>query len=334
MFQRLTALALVASISSISAQASETWYGDFDVASAAAKKAGKDLFVDFTGSDWCHWCIKLHEEVLGIDEFVAGAQKDYILVSLDFPRSEEALAKVPDIARNKELAKKYNIQGYPTVLLMDADGTVFARTGYQAGGAEKYLAHLAEIGPSGKLALTASAKVLADFEAASDDASKWQAWEACVKAMEGLDAGSPFAEQLAGPVRWAITADAQNAKGMKKRALTSLLTAGFVDEDLMTAGRELDPMNADGLLEMVVQAQFGTVRDEETARAAVTSLLALNEQGIKDKELGFKLNFTAAQWCAGPLSDDTSLASVVAAARAIGNDDAEAIKALDALLEG
>jgi len=92
-FQRLTALALVASISTVSAQAGDTWYGDFDLATAAAKKAGKDLFVDFTGSDWCGWCIRLHDEVFGHDEFVTGAQKDFILVSLDFPRSEEALAK-------------------------------------------------------------------------------------------------------------------------------------------------------------------------------------------------------------------------------------------------
>ena len=39
------------------------WYADFDKATAAAEKEGKDLLVDFTGSDWCGWCIRLDEEV-------------------------------------------------------------------------------------------------------------------------------------------------------------------------------------------------------------------------------------------------------------------------------
>ena len=33
-------------------QRAGTWYDDFDKASAAAKKHGKDLLIDFTGSDW------------------------------------------------------------------------------------------------------------------------------------------------------------------------------------------------------------------------------------------------------------------------------------------
>jgi len=333
-FHRLTALALVASISTVSAQAGDTWYGDFDVAAAAAKKSGKDLFVDFTGSDWCHWCIKLHEEVLGIDEFVASAQKDYILVSLDFPRSEEVLAKVPNIERNKELAQKYKIQGYPTVLLMDPAGVVYARTGYQPGGVDKYLAHLSEIGPAGKRALTASSKVLADFAAARDEASKTAAWEGCLKAIDGLGAGSPLADQLAGPVRWALTADPDNAKGMKKRALKALLAVGVADDELMTAGRELDPKNADGLLERVVEAQFGKVQSKAAGEAGVAALIGLNAMGFKDRELGFRLNFSAAHWCAGPLSDDEKVKTFVAAARSIGSDDSDALKALAQLLEG
>src|SRR6187455_3462039 len=103
-------------------KAEEKWVADFDKAVEQAKKEHKDLLVDFTGSDWCSWCVRLHEEVFSHDDFLAAAQKDYVLVSLDYPHGEEAKAKVPNAARNDELAKQHKIGGFPTVLLMTADG--------------------------------------------------------------------------------------------------------------------------------------------------------------------------------------------------------------------
>ena len=127
MKRTLAALSLALLPSTALAADGDIWVNDFDKAIAMAKEQNKDLFVDFTGSDWCHWCIKLHEEVFAYEAWSDEASKGYILVSLDFPRNDEAKAAVPNPERNAELAEQYGVPGYPTVLLMNADGDVFAR---------------------------------------------------------------------------------------------------------------------------------------------------------------------------------------------------------------
>ncbi len=118
------------------------WQTDFKAAQAKAKEEKKYLLVDFTGSDWCGWCIKLHNEVFDKEPFKAEAPKQFVLVELDFPHEKE---QSDDLKKqNKELSEKYNIEGFPTVLLMDAEGQVIARTGYREGGPEEYLKQLAD----------------------------------------------------------------------------------------------------------------------------------------------------------------------------------------------
>ena len=85
------------------------WMTDFEAAQAKAAAEQKPMLLDFTGSDWCGWCIKLHDEVFQHDTWMESAQKDYILVALDFPRAEEIKAKVPNPERNEELQAKYGI---------------------------------------------------------------------------------------------------------------------------------------------------------------------------------------------------------------------------------
>jgi uncharacterized protein YyaL (SSP411 family) len=119
------------------------WTQNFEEAKALAKKEGKDLFVDFTGSDWCGWCIKFDNEIFKTDLYATEAPKDFVHVKLDFPRN---IKIAPEIAKqNVELKKKYPIPGYPTEFLMDADGFPYAMSGYQAGGPQAYLDHLAEL---------------------------------------------------------------------------------------------------------------------------------------------------------------------------------------------
>ncbi|MGO9111836.1 MAG: thioredoxin fold domain-containing protein [Thermoguttaceae bacterium] len=119
------------------------WQTDFKAAQAKAKEEKKYLLVDFTGSDWCVWCTRLHNEVFDKEPFKAEAPKQFVLVELDFPHEKE---QSDDLKKqNKELSEKYNIEGFPTVLLMDTEGQVIARTGYRAGGVEGYLKHLAEM---------------------------------------------------------------------------------------------------------------------------------------------------------------------------------------------
>jgi thioredoxin-related protein len=118
------------------------WQTDFEAAKTKAKAEKKLLLVDFTGSDWCGWCKKLVAEVFSKEEFKKEAPKKFVLVELDFPQSKKQSDELKK--QNKKLLEQYKVQGYPTILVLDAEGQVVAKTGYQAGGAEKYVKHLAD----------------------------------------------------------------------------------------------------------------------------------------------------------------------------------------------
>jgi protein disulfide-isomerase len=116
------------------------WMTDFEKAKATAAEKKVPIVANFSGSDWCGWCIKLDKEVFSKAEFLAYAKDNVVLLGLDFPSRKPQDA---DIAKqNKALAKKYGIRGYPTILLLDATGKELARTGYRKGGPEAYVKHL------------------------------------------------------------------------------------------------------------------------------------------------------------------------------------------------
>ena len=116
------------------------WETDFELAKQRAKDEKKDMLVDFTGSDWCTWCIKLKKEVFDQPAFQEYAKKHLIMVELDYPRKKVLPEK--EKKQNEELAKKYEIQGFPSVLLFNSNGRKVAQTGYQEGGPEKYIEHV------------------------------------------------------------------------------------------------------------------------------------------------------------------------------------------------
>lgn len=120
------------------------WYTDLEKAKAVAAQEHKDILVDFTGSDWCGWCIKLSKEVFSQPEFRTAAQKDFVFVEVDFPNNKSKLTPEA-IARNEQLSKTFGVKGFPTIFLLDAQGQPYAQTGYQEGGATAYLSHLAEL---------------------------------------------------------------------------------------------------------------------------------------------------------------------------------------------
>ncbi len=137
----LVALAAVAGL--VRAEEKESlWQTGFAAAKAKAKAEKKLLLVNFTGSDWCVWCKKLKAEVFDKEGFKTEAPKQFVLVELDFPRRKKLSKELQK--QNRELGSRYKVHVYPTVLLMDAEGKVVARTGYSPGGPEKYVRQLAE----------------------------------------------------------------------------------------------------------------------------------------------------------------------------------------------
>lgn len=94
------------------------WTQDWDAATAAAKETGIPVFVNFTGSDWCPWCEVLQRQVFSKSKWISWARRHVYLVHIDFPSDKELVPeKYRD--RNKELSRRYGIEGYPTCLLLD-----------------------------------------------------------------------------------------------------------------------------------------------------------------------------------------------------------------------
>ena len=117
-----------------------SWLTSLDEAKKAAATRGVPILVDFSGSDWCGWCMKLDKEVFSQQAFKDFAKTNVVLLLVDFPRHKALAANLKE--QNRKLADTYGIRGFPSVLLLDATGKLLAQTGYQPGGAGKYVEHL------------------------------------------------------------------------------------------------------------------------------------------------------------------------------------------------
>ena len=123
--------------SAAAAAEEDPWMTDFKAACAESKKTKKPILADFTGSDWCGWCQKLKGEVFDKPEFKEWATKNVILLEVDFPKQKEQSDELKK--QNKELGTKYQVNGYPTILFLDAKGKVLGKSGYLPGGPEAWL---------------------------------------------------------------------------------------------------------------------------------------------------------------------------------------------------
>ncbi len=120
-----------------------SWLTSFAAAKAEAAKRNVPILADFSGSDWCGWCIKLDKEVFSTEAFKKYASQNLVLLLVDFPRMKSQSEEVKK--QNNDLAEKLEIQGFPTVVLMDSTGKIIGRTGYRPGGGDSYVAHLRKL---------------------------------------------------------------------------------------------------------------------------------------------------------------------------------------------
>jgi thioredoxin-related protein len=118
------------------------WTTDYKAALSQAKSQKKLVLLDFTGSDWCGYCKLLDKEVLAQPSFKDFADKNYVQVTLDFPHGKE----LPDELKqqNDALAKQFKIEGFPTLIVLNPDGTELGRqVGYNPGsGSDAVVAKL------------------------------------------------------------------------------------------------------------------------------------------------------------------------------------------------
>jgi thioredoxin-related protein len=135
------AVCLVASWALFQAGAGELqWLTDVPKAQEKAKAEQKLVMMDFTGSDWCPWCIKLNKEVFSTPEFVEYANKNLVPVEVDFPNKKKQPAELKKA--NQDLQKKYGVKGFPTVVVLDSTGKKLGELGYEPGGPKAFIKEL------------------------------------------------------------------------------------------------------------------------------------------------------------------------------------------------
>jgi protein disulfide-isomerase len=118
-----------------------TWATDYKRAQEEAKSSHKLLLLDFTGSDWCGFCIQLDKAILQQPQFKDYASKNLVLVEVDFPRRKAQSAETRK--QNMELARRYQIEGFPTLVVLNGEGkTVWRYDGLYQGGIAAFLAEL------------------------------------------------------------------------------------------------------------------------------------------------------------------------------------------------
>lgn len=141
---RVAALTLLLGLLGLtSGRAEATWLTDFQKAQGEAKAGHKLLLLDFTGSDWCVWCIRLETEVFSRPEFAEFAQKNLVLMRADFPRAKPLSAEVRK--QNQELAQRYEIDSFPTIVVLNEEGKQVGLLGYMPGGPAPFLDELKKL---------------------------------------------------------------------------------------------------------------------------------------------------------------------------------------------
>jgi thioredoxin-related protein len=255
----------------------EGWLTDIDAAKKSASESKKDLLIDFTGSDWCGWCIKLNDEVFKHDAFKAGVKDSFVLVEIDFPREK---GKLPEDARkrNTELGEKYAVESYPTILLCDAEGKPYAATGYEEGGPEKYVGHLNELRKNKTQRDEAFAKAAkaSGVEKAKD----------LVTALDAMELDETVVANFYGDIAEQIrAADPKDETGFAKKA---------------DAGKRLEGFQKS-------LQEFGAKRDHEGAMALVEKTL---KEGGFDADVTMQIMMTRAAILATSAKFDEALKAV------------------------
>src|SRR5271169_4520544 len=104
---------------------STPWHYDLEEAKQIAQKEHRHILLNFSGSDWCGPCIRMHQEIFENQVFLQTADSLLVLVNADFPRMKKNQLSEKQQQINNALADRYNAQGkFPFTVLMNADGKV------------------------------------------------------------------------------------------------------------------------------------------------------------------------------------------------------------------
>lgn len=240
------------------------WMTDLEAAKAKAAVENKAVLIDFTGSDWCGWCIRLRKQVLDTPAFETYAKDKFVLMEVDVPQNPKFDQKL--LQRNRQICDQYCISGFPTILVITPKGDV-------VGGFCGYVASTAEAAKSLDVALT-NAALLAKAE--TQQGSEQVA--TLTKAYNNIP--EEVQENAAALRQRIISLDSDDSSGMKRlqrvkdqrdalhREVSNAQTAAeaitIVEKALLTA----EPENKAGMLQIKFQLMFMSAQTVDDIKAA------------------------------------------------------------------
>jgi len=197
------------------AEADAKWKTHLDEAQRVASKEGRDLFILFTGTEWCHPCIQFEADVLCRPEFTRGAAP-FVLVKLEYPKSDD---EMPADRRDDLVAwrERYGVRAFPSVFLADATGRPFAATGHLGIGAAEYVQRLTKLREAKGRRDAALSKA-----SAATGAEKARHLDAALSALALEDQGAEQRRELLvriyrPEIDQILALDPENASGLRDR---------------------------------------------------------------------------------------------------------------------
>lgn len=122
-------ISLLTFISCKNSYAEIKWEKDLATAIKKAKSKNLPIMIDIY-TDWCSWCKELDKNTYANEKVIETAKK-IVSVKLNPETSKEG----------EEIAKKYGVKGYPTILFINADGFVLENVGGYVEG-EKFVPYM------------------------------------------------------------------------------------------------------------------------------------------------------------------------------------------------
>lgn len=124
-----------------------TWETNFEKAKTTATKEHKYILLNFSGSDWCGPCIRMHKEIFDNEAFQQFATQKLVMMNADFPRQKKNQLSKDLQKQNDQLADKYNSKGsFPMTALLDANGNVLRSwEGLPKENADQFLNELKDL---------------------------------------------------------------------------------------------------------------------------------------------------------------------------------------------
>ena len=115
-------------------QENNGWLVNYEEVYHKSVQENKPIMANFTGSDWCGWCIRLQKAVFLKPEFTKWANKNVILVELDFPKRTPIAPEL--LKQNRELANIFGVRGYPTVWFVTPERLKDGKTNFNKLGSQ------------------------------------------------------------------------------------------------------------------------------------------------------------------------------------------------------